>query len=334
MKTAKFYLQRLAIVGSVLALTGLVRADDPPPTPEDLEREAAIQKFTQKQIAANYPEKFKKAAEEFGVPAEILMGIAFAETRMEHLTWPEGERYSPDNGMPRPYGIMSLWDNEFFGHSLIEAAKAIGKDPEVLKQDPLENIRGAAALLKKYYQDADKPAYAKENSLESWKYAIVKYCGIEDKEFSHQHAFDVYDWLSQGYDQYGIVLPQVPDLDLKEMWDETKKIKEEERARKEAEWRAKGMMDDAILEEYQTPDGMWHAREVGKVGDSNAAPATATARTSSGPPVKRSQAQPAVATSTPASQNVMVWGALIGVCAVVIGFILFRKKPAAPAPKK
>ena len=79
--------------------------------------------------AANYPALFAEAAKEFNVPVEILQGISFAETRWEHFIWPEGETVSPENGMPRPYGIMSLWDNEYFGHSLIDAAKLIGKDP-------------------------------------------------------------------------------------------------------------------------------------------------------------------------------------------------------------
>jgi len=45
------------------------------------------------------------------------------------LTWPPGETESPETGMPRPYGIMSLWDNKYFGRSLIEAAQLIGQDP-------------------------------------------------------------------------------------------------------------------------------------------------------------------------------------------------------------
>ena len=67
--------------------------------------------------------------------------VGMVQTRWEHLKWPPGETESPATGMPRPYGIMSLWDNEYFGHSLIEAAALIGKTPEELKEDPLQNIR-------------------------------------------------------------------------------------------------------------------------------------------------------------------------------------------------
>src|SRR5690348_7502588 len=85
---------------------------------DEARRQAAIAEFTRKTREANYPALFDQAATEFNVPADILKGIAFAETRWEHLTWPPGETVSPENGMPRPYGIMSLWDNSFFGHSL------------------------------------------------------------------------------------------------------------------------------------------------------------------------------------------------------------------------
>lgn len=323
----------LAIAATTTVSIAFAQAAAPPsedsiaPTPEDLEREAAIEAFTKKQIAADYGPKFKQAAEEFNVPVEILMGISFAETRHEHLMWPEGERYSPENGMPRPYGIMSLWDNEFFGHSLVDAAKLIGKDPEELKRDPLQNMRGAAALLRKFYEENEKPKYAKDGSLESWKYAIVKYCGIPEPDLSHSHAWDVYDFLSQGYDQYGIKLPQVPDLDLKPLWEETKAIKEEQRKINEAKWRAEGKMDDVILEEYQGPDGMWYSRpkQTNTTDSADAKIASDPERKS-----KKAVAEPVVAVTPAGGQGSwMMWAGIIGAAAVILGLLVFRKKPEA-----
>jgi hypothetical protein len=192
----------ILIVCFSFAFANPIFADDPPPkTPEDLARDAAIAAFTKKMEAANYPALFEKAANEFNVPVEILEGLSFAETRWEHLTWPEGETVSPDNGMPRPYGIMSLWDNEYFGHSLIEAAKLIGKSPDDLKKDPLDNMRGAAALLRQIYDKTPKPDGTTESELESWRYAMAEYCGIPEPDLKQQHAFDVYQHLSQVYNQ-------------------------------------------------------------------------------------------------------------------------------------
>jgi len=80
------------------------------------------------QIRADLPQKsaldedrdlyslyFQLAADEFNVPVDVLKGISFAETRWSHLTWAQGDTVSC-MGMPHPYGIMSLWDNDLFGH--------------------------------------------------------------------------------------------------------------------------------------------------------------------------------------------------------------------------
>ena len=106
--------------------------------------------------------------------------------------------------MPRPFGIMSLWDNPHFGHSLPEAARLIGQAPEELKRDPAQNIRGAAALLRKLYDENPKPDGTTEADLESWRYAIRKYCGIPEPDLNARHALEIYTFMSQGYNQYGI----------------------------------------------------------------------------------------------------------------------------------
>src|SRR4051812_7304969 len=49
-------------------------------SPEDLAREKAVAEFTQRMKDSNYPALFDKAAREFGVPTDVLQGIAFAET--------------------------------------------------------------------------------------------------------------------------------------------------------------------------------------------------------------------------------------------------------------
>lgn len=186
-------------------------------------RQAAVADFTRKTQAANFPALFEQSAREFGVPADILKGIAFAETRWEHLSWPPGETVSPETGMPRPYGVMSLWDNNYFGHSLIEAANLIGKSPEELKADPLQNIRGAAALLRKLYDETPKPDSTSEGSLESWRNAIRKYCGIPEPDLNALHALKVYTFMSQGYHEYGIEWDSVA-VDLKPIQEQTEAI--------------------------------------------------------------------------------------------------------------
>ena len=135
--------------------------------------------------------------------------------------------------MPRPYGIMSLWDNKYFGHSLPEAAALIGKDPEVLKEDPLQNMRGAAALLRKIYDENPKPDGTTEADIESWRYAIRKYCGIPEPDLNARHALDVYPFMNQGYHQYGVEWNAHP-VNLEKIRQETRQIVAEEAANKGA----------------------------------------------------------------------------------------------------
>jgi hypothetical protein len=232
-------MKRLACVVLILAFAAVkpARAAEAAKTEEDLRREQAIAEFTAKMKAANYPALFEAAAKEFNVPADILKGVAFAETRWEHLKWPPGETASPETGMPRPYGIMSLWDNEFFGHSLIEAAALIGKTPEELKEDPYQNIRGGAALLRQLYDANSTPEGTTEADIESWRYAIRKYCGIPEPDLNARHALDVYVFMSKGYHQYGIEWDARP-VNLEPIREETRRIVAEEQAKQEAKMAA------------------------------------------------------------------------------------------------
>jgi hypothetical protein len=226
-------MSKVAFVCLVLSssLLSLAAGDEAPRTEADLKREAAIAEFTRKMKDANYPVLFEQAAKEFNVPADVLKGVAFAETRWEQLTWPPGETASPETGMPRPYGIMSLWDNEHFGHSLIEAARLIGENPETLKLDPLQNMRGGAALLRKLYDQSPKPAGTTEADTESWRYAIRKYCGIPEPELAASHTLDVYVYMNQGYHQYGIEWNARP-VNLEPIREETRRITAEEQAKR------------------------------------------------------------------------------------------------------
>jgi len=205
--------------------------------PADVQREQAIAEFSARMRAANYPALFESAAREFNVPADVLKGIAFAETRWEQLQWPPGETASPDTGMPRPYGIMSLWDNPYFGHSLVDAARLIGKDPAELKGDAYQNMRGAAALLRQLYEQTPKPADAPGEEIESWRKAIVKYCGIPEPELSEEHALNVYEFMNRGYHDYGMEWPEHP-VKLEPMRQEVAQIKAAARARLEAKLKA------------------------------------------------------------------------------------------------
>ena len=310
-------MMRSASVSLVLALALLRAAGgaETVKTEEDLKREAAIAEFTAKMTAANYPALFEQAAKEFNVPADILKGVAFAETRWEQLTWPPGETASPETGMPRPYGIMSLWDNSHFGHSLIEAAALIGKTTDELQQDPLQNIRGGAALLRRIYDANPKPEGTTEADIESWRYAIRQYCGIPEQDLNAQHTLDVYVFMSKGYHQYGIEWEARP-VNLEPIREETRRIVAEERAKREAQ--AAANSNSVHTPRPQLSANPHTVPEVPMAREANVPAA---------PPV----APVAVATPT-AARFRNVWAILLAILALLAGRLVLKRLRSRAGP--
>jgi hypothetical protein len=155
---------------------------------------------------------FESAGQEFGVPADVLKGIAFAETRWEHLEWAEGDTASCV-GLPRSYGIMALRDDRFFGRSLPLGAAMIGETPATVRRDVVQNIRAASAYLQALYAQYPLPAGTAPGSVESWQTAIARYCGIPQPGLAAQHAYEILSRLAKGYNEYGIrIEPRTIDM--------------------------------------------------------------------------------------------------------------------------
>lgn len=90
--------------------------------------------------------EFEQAAEEYGVPVDLLMAMGYVNTRWE-MPAPEANTYL--RGYPHSwgsYGIMALVQNPY-SDTLGEASRLTGIPQEVLKTDRAANIRGGAALL-------------------------------------------------------------------------------------------------------------------------------------------------------------------------------------------
>jgi hypothetical protein len=148
---------------------------------------------------------FDAAGNEFGVPSAILKGIAFAETRWEHLLWADGDT-AACTGLPRAYGIMALRNDSFFGRSLVTGAELIGETPEIVRRDLLQNVRAASAYLRNLYAQNPLPEGTSPGTLESWQNAIALYSGIPQPELAAQHGYEVFARLQRGYDDFGIHL--------------------------------------------------------------------------------------------------------------------------------
>jgi hypothetical protein len=90
--------------------------------------------------------EFEQAAEEYGVPVELLMAMGYVNTRWE-MPPPEASAYRRgDLHGWGSYGIMALVQNPY-SDTLGEASGLTGIPQEVLKTNRAANIRGGAALL-------------------------------------------------------------------------------------------------------------------------------------------------------------------------------------------
>lgn len=109
----------------------------------------------------------QQAAAEFNVPVELLKAIGYVENNWTQMG------PSIDKG----WGIMHLVQNSYC-NTLGEAAQLLGLPEQTLKDDAEQNIRGAAALLKKYAETKK----GGKLSWYNWYVAAQRFSGLISKE--------------------------------------------------------------------------------------------------------------------------------------------------------
>lgn len=110
---------------------------------------------------------FGEAAEEFQVPADLLKAVAYVESGGNHR---HGVR-AQEGG----FGVMRLREEEGGSNTLEEAARLLGVEKAVLVRDPVQNIRGAAALIRSNYEEAERAGGSE--AAPPWLTAITLYSG-------------------------------------------------------------------------------------------------------------------------------------------------------------
>jgi N-acetyl-anhydromuramyl-L-alanine amidase AmpD len=152
---------------------------------------------------------FAAAAKEFGVPEHILLAVSYNLSRWEnhggapsfaggygpmHLTHLDSVPSVDGKGdgvvrTPRDTRtVVSL-------HTLDAAATLLGLSPDVLRRDPVQNIRGGAALLAKYARTANG---ALPTSEADWYSAVMRYSQASDLRTAASFADLVYATIQRG----------------------------------------------------------------------------------------------------------------------------------------
>ncbi|MGC4123118.1 MAG: N-acetylmuramoyl-L-alanine amidase [Myxococcales bacterium] len=135
--------------------------------------------------------EFAQASLESGVPVDLLLSVAYSETRFSQ----RGGKPSALDG----YGMMHLRA----GSTLERASQLSGLPVDALKRDVRANVRGAALVLAELAREGGiRPA-----SLADWKPALSRYSGLG--EWGPHYAAQVLDVVAagaQGVDEQGLSL--------------------------------------------------------------------------------------------------------------------------------
>lgn len=126
---------------------------------------AALGPAATAQAGSSLEAEFTEAAKKYGVPKEVLLAMAYVNTRWE-MPPPDTTPYKEDDIDGRgTYGIMQLVKNPF-EDTLGAASKLTGISEEKLKSDRRSNILGGTALL------ADSQGKGKPDRLGGWSGAV------------------------------------------------------------------------------------------------------------------------------------------------------------------
>ncbi|MDD2717687.1 MAG: N-acetylmuramoyl-L-alanine amidase [Candidatus Wallbacteria bacterium] len=128
-------------------------------------------------------EMIAQAAAEFKVPAQLLEAVGYVENNWMQI--------GPT--IDRGWGVMHLVENDYCD-TLGDAAVLLGVARQVLKDDPLQNIRGAAALLASYAREISLVP----SRLEDWVEPLKKLTGLDGAELQEMQTRLYYSVLANG----------------------------------------------------------------------------------------------------------------------------------------
>jgi N-acetyl-anhydromuramyl-L-alanine amidase AmpD len=152
---------------------------------------------------------FAAAASEFGVPERVLLAVSYALSRWEthggapsfaggygpmHLTHLDS---APSFDAKGDRALHPARDTRAVAslHTLDAAAQLLGLRPEILRNEPAQNIRGGAALLAQYARETNGGLPASEAD---WYSAVMRYSQASDIKTAASFADLVYATIQQG----------------------------------------------------------------------------------------------------------------------------------------
>lgn len=159
---------------------------------------------------SHYPRLFRAAYARYpAIPRGTLEALAYAQSRW-HTLRPDrtGELDHPH--MPQAWGVMGLYNGDGFADQVGEAAALLGASPQQVRENPLTNVLGAAALL----NQALRGTGARAGDPASLAQGLQRYAGFRSDgsdigDFARAtFAKEVLQALDFGVNEHGIVVPE------------------------------------------------------------------------------------------------------------------------------
>jgi N-acetyl-anhydromuramyl-L-alanine amidase AmpD len=146
---------------------------------------------THAQVSAQGPvnQAFADAAAEFDVPRDLLVTIGYAETHFDN--------HNGAPSMANGYGMLHLVENNQ-ANTLGLAAHLLGVTPDVLKTNPLQNIRGGAAVLRRYADEHGLNDATRKN-IADWYSVVARYSNATSDVVAQFYADEAYKLLNSGF---------------------------------------------------------------------------------------------------------------------------------------
>lgn len=133
---------------------------------------------------------FLEAADQTGVPVQLLLAISKVETGVQPV-----HGHEEFEGMDPGFGVMGLR-----GDQLEQAAELAGLEVEVVQEDLGANVLAAATLLAYWGEEWAIDT----NDLGAWAPAVARYSGIKEVEAAREYVwFEVYEALAEGVEVEG-----------------------------------------------------------------------------------------------------------------------------------
>lgn len=155
---------------------------------------------------------FEDASIAEGVPESLLLAIGWVETHWSHVQ-PSNDIVEGEEDDAHGMGLFGIMQLGARGdtNTLLLAAELLDKPVEVVREDLASNVRGAAAVLRRYADEMYEGLDVEGLDLFAWRDVVALWTGIDDPHMAYSVVEEVYAVMRDGV---GLELESGENLEL------------------------------------------------------------------------------------------------------------------------